>query len=90
MADRERRKQKPRDYKALNVFSTADIYHVFKKKGYRPKSKIFQVERLLSRRKSGNLPFPTTDYFPLGVRVPCQVGRVAHVIVYVGAIHSFI
>ena len=55
MADRESRKRKQRDYKALHEFSTADIYQVNEKKRYRPKSKIFQVERLPSKRKSGKV-----------------------------------
>ena len=47
--------RKVNDCKALHDLSTEDIYQTFKKKGYKPKSKIFEVERLVSRRKSGSV-----------------------------------
>lgn len=62
MAARDMRRGEAVDYKALHGSSTADIYSVNGKKSYRPKSKVFQVERLLSRRKSGNV---STKYFCL-------------------------
>ena len=55
MANKESGKRKQNDYKALHEFSTADIHQVNEKKRYRPKSKIFQVERLLSKRKRGKV-----------------------------------
>ncbi|KAL9976901.1 hypothetical protein ACROYT_G014242 [Oculina patagonica] len=55
MAERELRKTKSVDYKALHSFSTADIY---RRKQYCPRSKIFQVERLVSKRKSSKPHLP--------------------------------
>jgi hypothetical protein len=55
MADRVRRKKDPVDYAALERLSTADVYSNEKKKYHRQGSKLFQVERLISRRKCGKV-----------------------------------
>ena len=88
MADGESKKWKQNDHKALYEFFPTDNYQVNDKERYRSKSKIFQVERLLSKRKSGNRStystVPLLIYFLIRERVPYQVERMAHVIMYLG------
>ena len=88
MADGESKKWKQNDHKALYEFFPTDNYQVNYKERYRSKSKIFQVERLLSKRKSGNgstySTVPLLIYFLIRERVPYQVERMAHVIMYLG------
>ena len=76
MADGESKKWKQNDHKALYEFFPTDNYQVNDK------------ERLLSKRKSGNgstySTVPLLIYFLIRERVPYQVERMAHVIMYLG------
>lgn len=54
MADRTKRVTNTIDYKALHEYSTADTYSKILKRCYRSGSKLYDVERIISRRKVGH------------------------------------